>query len=510
MMAKQSSAVRPASHFDILIIGGGINGAGIAREAAARGYSVCLCDKGDFAGGTSSASTKLIHGGLRYLEHYEFRLVREALQEREVLWKMAPHIIRPMRFVLPYHKGLRPAWLLRLGLFLYDNLGGRKLLPGTKTLDLEKDEAGAPLKSEFKKAFEYSDCWVEDSRLVVLNLRDAQNSGAEILPRTEVINSKYVENEWQTELKETNGSTKKISSSLIINAAGPWVDEVLRQVFKVNDANNLRLVRGSHIIIPRKFQHDRSYIFQNLDERILFAIPYENEYTLIGTTDAEQENIHEKPQISKTEIDYLCSMASEYFEEPVTPEEIVWTYAGVRSLYNDGATKAQEATRDYVIRPEESIGDGRLINIFGGKITTFRMLAKSAAKEIETIISPSNAPTMLPAHFTGGDFDTGDFDTILKRYKTAFPFLDKALLIRLTRTYGTEVPKILENVTSVKKLGRHFGQGLYATEVKYLIQNEWARRAEDIVFRRTKLGIRMNKGELDVIDAWIKDFLAKQ
>ena len=509
-MDRQSNAAHPAPHFDILIIGGGINGAGIAREAAARGYSVCLCDKGDFAGGTSSASTKLIHGGLRYLEHYEFRLVREALMEREVLWEMAPHIIRPMRFVLPHHKGLRPAWLLRLGLFLYDNLGGRKLLPGTKTLDLDKDEAGAPLKPDFKKAFEYSDCWVEDSRLVILNLKDAENSGAKILPRTKVVSSKYVEDKWQTELKGANGSTKKISSSVIINAAGPWVDEVLRQVFKVNDANNLRLVRGSHIIIPRKFQHDRSYIFQNSDERILFAIPYENEYTLIGTTDAEQDDIHEKPQISKTEIDYLCSMASEYFEEPVTPDEIVWTYAGVRSLYNDGATKAQEATRDYVIRPEDSVGDGKLINIFGGKITTFRMLAKSALKEIEKIATPSNARTTLPTHFTGGDFNTGGFDTLVKRYETAFPFLDTALLIRLTRTYGNEVPKILANVTSVKKLGRHFGQGLYAAEVKYLIDNEWARKAEDIAFRRTKLGIRLNKGELDVIEAWIKDYLAKQ
>ncbi|MEO1142456.1 MAG: glycerol-3-phosphate dehydrogenase, partial [Pseudomonadota bacterium] len=370
--------------FDIFVIGGGINGAGIAREASAAGYSVCLCDAADFGGGTSSASTKLVHGGLRYLEHYEFRLVREALIEREILWKMAPHIIWPLRFVLPHHRGLRPRWLIRLGLFMYDHMGGRKLLPATRSLDLETNETGKPLKKEFKKAFEYSDCWVEDSRLVILNLQDAQDMGASINPRTKVVKAKHDGQNWEMEIKR-NGSdkTEKVSASLVINTAGPWVDEVLRQVFGLNHASNVRLVKGSHIVIRKKFEHDRAYIFQNQDGRIIFAIPYEHDFTLIGTTDVEQESVHEEAKISQEEIEYLCRCASEYFEEPVETGDIIWTYSGVRPLYDDGASKAQEATRDYVIKAEENVGSNDLINVFGGKITTFRKLARNLLEEVE-------------------------------------------------------------------------------------------------------------------------------
>ena len=350
------------NRFDLLVIGGGVNGAGIARDAAGRGFSVCLCEAGDFGSGTSSASTKLLHGGLRYLEYFEFRLVREALVEREVLLKAMPHISWPMRFVLPYHqdmrfegetptsrllsffmpwlKGRRPAWLIRLGLFLYDHLGGRKILPATATLDLNNDVAGEPLKKMFSSAYEYSDCWVDDARLVVLNLRDAAARGAEINRSLRVENARFTDGAWHVTLRDTRtGAAREISARMVVNAAGPWVDEVLRDVFGRNNVRNIRLVRGSHIVIKRKFDHDRCYFFQNADTRIIFAIPYEGDYTLIGTTDADHGTKMTKPEIMPEEVNYLCRMASEYFTEPVTRADIVWTYSGVRPLFDDGARK---------------------------------------------------------------------------------------------------------------------------------------------------------------------------
>ncbi|MEM7216659.1 MAG: glycerol-3-phosphate dehydrogenase [Pseudomonadota bacterium] len=487
-------------HFDILIIGGGINGAGIAREAAMKGYSVCLCDAGDFGGGTSSASTKLIHGGLRYLEHYEFMLVRKALIEREVLWQMAPHIIWPMRFVLPHHSGLRPAWLLRLGLFLYDYLGGRKLLPPTRTLTLRTDEAGKALKSRFRKAFEYSDCWVEDSRLVILNLRSAQEMGADIRPRTPVRRAEYKDQQWTVELD--NG--ERITASLILNATGPWVDEVLRGVFGINDAQNVRLVRGSHIVVRKKFEHDRAYIFQNADDRIIFAIPYETNFTLIGTTDAEQQDLSKKPEISTEEIDYLCEMASEYFEEPVKREDVVWTYSGVRPLYDDGASKAQEATRDYVLQAESSVGDYSLINIFGGKITTFRKLANDLLSDIESRLGKRSTATDTAKHFPGGDFPVLGFEDLVKEYERQFAFLDHAVIRRLARLYGTETSKILGESKKSEDLGKDFGAGFFEAEAKYLMENEWATESDDILFRRTKLGIHMTESQIANFRKWMK------
>ena len=491
-------------HFDIFIIGGGINGAGIARDASGRGFSVCLCDSGDFGGGTSSASTKLVHGGLRYLEHFEFRLVREALIEREILWQMAPHIIWPLRFVLPHHSGLRPAWLLRLGLFLYDHLGGRKLLPATKTLDLKKDIAGKSLKPEFKKAFEYSDCWVEDSRLVILNLQDAQAKGADIRPRTSAQKAQFNNGKWEIELADKiTGERENITASVIINSTGPWVDEVMKNVFGKNDSKNVRLVRGSHIVINKKYQHDRAYIFQNSDERIIFAIPYENDYTLIGTTDAEQDDIFEKPKISQVEIDYLCDMASEYFEEPVNQDDVVWTYSGVRPLYDDGASKAQEATRDYVIRKEETLGDGSLFNIFGGKITTFRRLAESVLEEIEDRLGERKAKWTAGAIYSGGDFAVDGYDDLVSRYCEKYPFIENGIIQRLVRLYGTNTLEILGDAKSVKALGIDFGQGLYECEVRYLMENEWVLEASDILYRRTKLGIRMTKAQSKKLETWV-------
>ncbi len=366
---------------DIFVIGGGINGCGIARDAAGRGFSVFVAEMNDLASGTSSGSTKLIHGGLRYLEHYEFRLVREALMEREVLWRNAPHIIWPMRFVLPYFKGgPRPAWMLRLGLFLYDHIGGRKLLPATRTLDMRSDPSGRPLKPLFTKAFEYSDGWVMDSRLVALNARDAAERGAIVRTRTKVIEARRNAKHWTVEIEDmATGARETVNAKLLVNAAGPWVDHVLAETVGQNDVHNVRLVQGSHIVVPRKFDDPRAYFFQNKDGRIIFAIPYEDDFTLIGTTDRDYEGELSDARISDAEINYLCSAASEYFAEPIRPEEIVWTYSAVRPLFDDGASKAQEATRDYVLKADAASG-APLINSFGGKITTYRRLAESDAR----------------------------------------------------------------------------------------------------------------------------------
>jgi glycerol-3-phosphate dehydrogenase len=358
--------------FDIFVIGGGINGCGIARDATGRGFSVGLAEMNDLASGTSSRATKLIHGGLRYLEHYEFRLVREALMEREVLWANAPHIIHPMRFVLPYHKGgVRPAWLLRLGLFLYDHLGGRKKLPPTRTLDMRTDPAAEPLKPLFAKAFEYSDCWVDDARFVALTARDAADRGAMIRTRTKVVAARRDRECWTITLEDTGTREREdVRARLLVNAAGPWADRVLQGVEGDRQLHNVRLVQGSHIVVRKKFSDPRSYFFQNNDGRIIFAIPYEDDFTLIGTTDQDYEGDPAKVAITDGETDYLCAAASEYFKEPVSRGDIVWTYSGVRPLYDDGASKAQEATRDYVLKEDAPDGLAPLINVFGGKLTT--------------------------------------------------------------------------------------------------------------------------------------------
>ena len=517
--------------FDVLIIGGGINGAGIARDAAGRGYSVCLCESGDFAGGTSSASTKLLHGGLRYLEYFEFRLVREALVEREVLLRAMPHISWPMRFVLPFHdamrfdsdtptsrllaitmpwlRGRRPAWLIRLGLFIYDHLGGRKILPATRSLDLTRDAAGKPLKPAFRKAFEYSDCWVEDARLVVLNLKDAQRHGAEIHPRMRVAKAEYADGLWTATLvSQRDGSRRTVTASMIVNAAGPWVDAVLKNVFGRNDVRNVRLVRGSHIVVPKKFDHDRCYFFQNADGRIMFAIPWEHDYTLIGTTDADHDE--ESPvAITPDEIEYLCGMASEYFTEPVTRDDVVWTYSGVRPLFDDGATPAQAATRDYVVRPDPALGAGSLLNIFGGKITTFRKLSELVMCSIENHLGSRGEAWTRDAALPGGDFPVDGYDDLCAAIARAHPFLETALVERLVRNYGTETAQLLDGCDSLDDMGHHFGHGLYAREVEWLMRQEWAHEADDVLFRRTKLGVRMDAAEIAAVAEWMGKGQAK-
>ena len=492
--------------FDLAVIGGGINGCGIARDAVGRGLKVLLCEQNDLASGTSSAATKLIHGGLRYLEHYEFRLVREALMEREVLWGIAPHIIWPLRFVLPYQKGLRPAWMLRLGLFLYDHLGGRKRLPPTRTLDLTRDEAGRPLKpGVFTKGFEYSDCWVEDARMVVLNARDAADRGATVLTRTRAVAAERGPSEWTLTLQDHDtGERRSIRAKALVNAAGPWVGQVLNTTLRINTAAKVRLVQGSHIVVKRLYDHDRCYIFQNADGRIFFAIPYEQDFTLVGTTDEDYEGDPGAVKASGEEIDYICRSASEYFAKPVTKADIVWVYSGVRPLYDKGDGAAQAATRDYVLSLEAE-GQAPLLSVFGGKLTTYRRLAEHALAMLEPHCPPLKGKPSWTGHaaLPGGDFPVDGFAALLREVEAGWPFLSAQHARRLVRLYGTRAKTILGSATSIGALGRDFGATLTAAEVAYLIQHEWARRADDIVWRRTKLGLRLTAVQIERLDDYL-------
>ncbi|MCO5733201.1 glycerol-3-phosphate dehydrogenase [Rhizobium sp. SSA_523] len=483
--------------YDLFVVGGGINGCGIARDAVGRGYSVALAEMDDFASGTSSGATKLIHGGLRYLEHYEFRLVREALMEREILWAMAPHVIWPLRFVLPYQKGgIRPAWLIRLGLFLYDHLGGRKLLPPTRTLDLRQDEAGKPLKPIFGRAFEYSDGWVDDARMVVLNARDAALRGATIFNRAKVVSARRQDGIWTIDIRHAEtGATSTYRARMLVNAAGPWVDQVLNGALGRNNAHNVRLVQGSHIIVRKKFDHKRAYFFQNPDNRIFFAIPYEGDFTLIGTTDRDYTADPKDVRISDEEIRYLCGAASEYFAEPVRPEDIVWSYSAVRPLFDDGASKAQEATRDYVLKLEGEGADAPLLNVFGGKLTTYRRLAEHALEKIGAAIGTRGAPWTAGSRLPGADFAVDAFESLVQALLRDYPFLQRIHAERLIRCYGTDATAILGNARSEADLGRHFGGTLFGVEVQWLIDKEWACTAEDVLWRRTKQGLFLSAGQ---------------
>ncbi len=485
--------------FDLMVIGGGINGCGIARDAAGRGLKVALCERADLGGATSSASTKLVHGGLRYLEHYEFRLVREALQEREVLWGIAPHIIWPLRFVLPHHKGLRPAWLLRLGLFLYDHIGGRKLLPATITRRLDD----GILKPEFTTGFEYSDCWVEDSRLVVLNARDAADLGATIMTRTECLSAARADGVWSVTVRALDGQTQAIRARVLVNAAGPWVAHVLGQVIRANTSAKVRMVQGSHIVVPRLYAHDRCYIFQNADNRIFFAIPYERDFTLIGTTDQDYVGDPADVHATEPEIAYLCKGASDYFAVPVRPDQVVWTYSGVRPLYDDGAGAAQEATRDYVLTLDAPEGGPALLSVFGGKITTYRRLAEAALEKLASHLpAPSGASAGWTAHATlpGGDFDRLGFGALVDDMLKDRPWLPPATATRLCRAYGTRATRIIEGAKSLSDMGEWFGADLSGAELRYLAREEWARTAADVVWRRSKLGLRLTQSEIIRVD----------
>jgi glycerol-3-phosphate dehydrogenase len=487
--------------YDLFIIGGGVNGCAIARDASGRGLSVFLAEQNDLASGTSSRSTKLIHGGLRYLEHYEFRLVREALIEREVLLQSAPHIIWPMRFILPHHKGLRPRWMIRLGLFLYDHLGGRKILPPTRSVDLRNDVTGQPLKAEFTHGYEYSDCWVQDARLVVLTAMAARQNGAVIRTRTTVTSARREGSEWVIDTS-SGEKAQTIRAKVLINAAGPWVSDVLRHVTGSNNPDKIRMVKGSHIVVDRLYDHDRSYIFQNGDGRICFAIPYEGQFTLVGTTDEDYRGKPETPEISETETDYLLQSISAYLRTPVTRSQLRWAYSGIRPLYDDGASKAQEATRDYVLKLEAQGDQAPLLSVFGGKITTSRKLAEHAMEKLASFFPNMTKPWTAKAQLPGGEFAFADADKILAEMRHDFPFLAAQDVERLFRAYGILARKILQGARSTADLGPCFGP-LSAREIRYLRENEWATSADDILWRRSKLGLHLSSAEQTSLRAYM-------
>ena len=493
--------------YDIAIIGGGIHGCGIARDATGRGLSVLLAEKSDLASGTSSASTKLIHGGLRYLEHYAFRLVREALSEREVLLSMAPHIIRPLRFVLPHHHGLRPAWLIRLGLFLYDRLGGRSsVLPPSSAIDLKHAATGRPLQAAFTRGFAYSDCWVDDARLVVLNAMDAAARGADIRVRTEVVSARKANGAWRIELRDTvSGQSETVAARALINATGAWVAEMTAGRVEARPIANVRLVKGSHIVVPRLFEHDSAYIFQNADRRIVFAIPYEGDYTLIGTTDVDCTGHIGEAAITSEETDYLCGAVNAYFTAAIAPSDVVWSYAGVRSLHDDGRDSAQDTTRDFVLELDARHGEPPLLSIVGGKITTYRRVAEEALRRLQPLLlHPIGPPWTRGAALPGGDFAFGDRNRLVSELAAAVPALGAATAERLVRTYGTMARRIFADASHAEALGVHFGAGLYEREVRHLVDKEWARTAGDILWRRTKLGLRLTEEERNRLEDWLR------
>lgn len=491
--------------FDLAVIGGGVNGAGIARDAAGRGARVLLLERGDLAAGTSSSSTKLIHGGLRYLEHYEFALVRESLNEREVLWGIAPHIIWPLRFVLPHRPGLRPRWLLRLGLFLYDHIGGRKYLPPATAVTLAKHPAGAPLKPEYTRAFAYSDCWVDDARLVVLNARDAADRGADVRTRCEVTGLVRDGDSWLI----TAGAAQ-VRARCVVNAAGPRVLDLLSRAGEPT-SQRMRLVRGSHIVVRKLFDHDFAYFFQLPDGRIFFAIPYEQDFTLIGTTDVDHTTGLDDVRASAEEIAYLCAGASEYFRAPITPDDVVWAYSGVRPLVDDGSGKPEAATRGYRFELDGAPGEAPLLSVFGGKITTYRHLATEAVDLLAPLCAPLAGPDWTgSAALPGGEFARNEAPAMARALATKYPFVGEAQAARMIRLYGTCAETILGAATASSDLGEDFGHGLTAAEVDYLIAREWARTAEDILWRRTKLGLHFSAPQTARLTRYITERIPHQ
>lgn len=517
---------------DLFVIGGGINGCGIARDAAGRGLSVTLAEMGDLAQATSSASTKLFHGGLRYLEYFEFRLVREALIEREVLLRAMPHISWPMRFVLPYHpdmrfesdtptskllgmvmpwmKGRRPAWLIRLGLFMYDTLGGRKILPGTRTLSLDGTPEGAPLQERFHHAYEYSDCWVEDSRLVVLNARDAEARGATVMTGTKVMSADRHPDHWIVTTQDVaTGRTTKHRARMLVNAGGPWVGDLIQGTIRLNSTEGVRLVRGSHIVTRRLYDHDKCYFFQGTDGRIIFAIPYETDFTLIGTTDADHQDPSVKPECTPQERDYLLGFANQYFRRQLTADDVVWSYSGVRPLYDDGAQSATAATRDYTLKVDQT-GGAPVLNVFGGKITTFRELAERGMHRLTEVFPQMGPDWTETATLPGGEIANADYESFANLQRELHPWMPRALVQHYGRLYGARTKDVVAGAMTLSGLGRHFGGQLYEAEARYLVAKEWARSPEDILTRRTKHYLHLTKDQQAAFAAWFDDTLAPE
>ncbi len=473
---------------DLVVIGGGINGAGIARDAAGRGLSVILCEKDDLAQGTSSRSGKLIHGGLRYLEYYEFRLVREALIEREVLLNAAPHIVWPMRFVLPHSPEQRPAWLVRLGLFLYDHLGGRQKLPGCRNINLTRDPEGKPIRDQYTRAFEYSDCWVDDARLVSLNALDAKERGAVVMTRTAATSARRVGDAWEVEFTAADGAKSKVRAKAIANAAGPWVENVINGVAGSNSPRRVRLVKGSHIIVPKWWEGPQAYLFQNTDKRVIFVNPYEGGMALIGTTDIPYEGRAEDVAIDDREVDYLLAAVNRYLKTPIAKESIIHKFSGVRPLYDDNAENPSAVTRDYVF---DVAGEPPMLSVFGGKITTYRKLAEHALDKLKPFFPQMKEPWTAKAPLPGGDMPGADFDRFLAELRHTHPWLPEAVAHHYARLYGTRTKDVLNGARDLSGLGRHFGGTLYQAEIDYLRRTEWARTAEDVLDRRTKHGLHL-------------------
>jgi len=480
---------------DLFVIGGGINGAGIARDAAGRGLKVALAEKDDLAQGTSSRSGKLVHGGLRYLEYYEFRLVREALIEREILLAAAPHIIWPMRFVLPHSPQDRPAWLVRLGLFLYDHLGGRKRLPGTRTLNLARDPEGAAILPAYTRGFEYSDCWVDDARLVVLNALGAAEKGAEVLTRSAVVSARREDGAWTIVTKGPQGE-RTHRARCIVNAAGPWVSDIIGRVAGSNSSRGVRLVKGSHIIVKKWWEGQNAYLVQNHDKRVIFINPYEGDMALIGTTDIPWEGRAEDVTIAQTEVDYLLAAVNRYFKEKLRPSDVLHSFSGVRPLFDDGKGNPSAVTRDYVFDLDET-GGVPMLNVFGGKITTFRELAERGMARLKGVFPQMGPDWTAGAPLPGGEMPGADYESFINTLREEFPTTDRALLVHLARRYGTRTREILG-----APLGRHFGGQLFEAEARYLVAREWAMTAADILTRRTKHYLHLTKAEQAAFADW--------
>lgn len=492
---------------DLFVIGGGINGAGIARDAAGRGLSVMMCEKDDLAQGTSSRSGKLVHGGLRYLEYYEFRLVREALIEREVLLKAAPHIIWPMRFVLPHSPDDRPAWLVRLGLFLYDHLGGRKKLPGSRSLNLHRDPEGAAILDRYRNGFEYSDCWVDDARLVALNALDAAERGATILTRTRCVAAKRASGAWEITLQNSQtGEQRVVRAKVLVNAAGPWVLDIVEQVTHTQSKRRVRLVKGSHIIVPKFWEGQQAYLVQNHDKRVIFINPYEGDKALIGTTDIAWEGDADSVCADDGEQQYLIDAVNRYFKSKLRPEDVITRFSGVRPLFDDGKGNPSAVTRDYIFDLDEQ-QQLPLLHIFGGKITTFRKLAEHALQKLAPFFPQMGPDWTREATLPGGEMANGDFESFLQSIKEQYPWLPQPLSKHYARLYGARLPKVLGQAQSLTQLGQHFGGLLYEAEARYLVENEWAQQPEDILWRRTKHRLHLSDAQQQAFAEWfVREF----
>jgi glycerol-3-phosphate dehydrogenase len=486
--------------FDLAVIGGGINGTGIARDAAGRGFRVVLIEQNDLASGTSSASSKLIHGGLRYLEHYEFRLVREALREREVLLRSAPHLIRPLRFVLPINEVRRSALLLRLGLVIYDWIGWRKILPGTREVDLVTDEVGQPLKPRFHHAYEYSDCFADDARLVVLNAVDAAERGAAIRTRTRCVRAERAD-AWRLVLN-ARGQREVVTARILVNAAGAWSDLFAETALRAEPQHRLRLDKGSHIVVRKLYDHDRAYILQAVDGRVVFAIPFQRDFTLIGTTDRAFAGDPSTVIPSGEEIEYLCGVINEYFRAAITSSDVVWAYAGVRSLYDDGAGKPEDIGRDYTLMLDERYGEAPLLTVYGGKITTYRRLAEEAMGKLAHFF-PRSKPWTAGSTLPGGDFPYDGISALIEQTQERWKFLTGNHASRLVSAYGTRVDRVLGSAKTLDDLGLRFGADLTAAELRYLMTKEWAQTADDVLWRRSKLGLRFSDAQRAELDRFM-------